>query len=218
MLAHHREWHAYAKDVLGLGIKREELVLAIGWVKTSADWKVIAFTRSSASYHASLEGRAFGVAGAELRRKRAHELEPPKMHREGALYGSGAHRQHSSSGKAKPPSTPSAPAASSILDERADPSGAVHTADSRGPAQTMASPRSGEPQKDQCIFLRRCMTKWRVLFTSIVAEAGPHQLPRQEDRRRGQGGERLVARQEDEEDNEPGDGLLSYANEVRTKP
>ena len=216
MLAHHHEWHTYAKDVLGLSVKREEIILAIGWVKTSADWKAVAFTSSSTSYDASLEGRAFGVADADLRRKRTRELEPPKMHREGALYPGRTHRMDSRSREAKPLSTRSAPTGSSILDECGDPSIVVDTADSREPTHATASPSHIKPQTDQCAFLKRCMIKKRILFTSVVGGAGSHQLPKRDDVRSGRAGEGLIVGREDEEDEE--EDLLNYASEVDMGP
>ena len=86
MRRHHREWYDHARNVLDQNVSREAIVLVTGWSKTFPDWKTVAFTRSDTRYNASLGANILGVAGAELRGMRAHESEPPTMHREGALY------------------------------------------------------------------------------------------------------------------------------------
>ena len=48
--------------------------------------KTVAFTRLTTGYHGSLVARALSVAGAEIRGSRTVEVEPPRMHREGALF------------------------------------------------------------------------------------------------------------------------------------
>ena len=86
MRRHHGEWYDYARNVLDQNVSREGVVLVTGWSKTSADWKAVAFTRSTFGYYGSLEARAMSVAGAGVRGSRMVEIEPPMMHREGALY------------------------------------------------------------------------------------------------------------------------------------
>ena len=86
MRRHHREWYDHARNILDQEITREAIILVTGWSKTSPDWKAVAFTRSDTSYNASLGANALGVVGAEVRGTRSLELEPPTIHREGALY------------------------------------------------------------------------------------------------------------------------------------
>ena len=194
MLRHHREWCEYARITLGQRVKSSDVVLLAGCVKTSADWKVVAFTRSSIGYHTGLEGHAFG-AGAELRGSRTRELEPPKMHREGLLYPR-AQSHSANSGKAG--TSPNL--TSDQLTDSSDPNASP---DSSG---------SGEPLNDQSAFLNRYRTKRRGLFKKIVAGAGPHQLPEQEGGRSARNGEGLVAAQKEESVDE--DDLASFENEV----
>ena len=192
MLRHHHEWCEYARTTLGQRVKSSDVILLAGCVKTSADWKVVAFTRSSIAYHAGLEGHAFG-AGAELRAARTRELEPPKMHREGLLYPR-AQSHPSHSGEAGTFTASDQPV------------------DSPGPNTSPESSGSGEPRKDQSAFLNRYRTKRRGPFKKIVAGAGPHRLPEQEGRRSVQGGEGLMAVPEEESTDE--DDLPNFESEV----
>ena len=88
MRRHHGEWYAYARNVLDQDVSREDVTLVTGCIKTSPDWKVVAFMRSTVGYHGSLGIHALGGAGAELSAARSLESSPPRMHREGALYAS----------------------------------------------------------------------------------------------------------------------------------
>ena len=214
MRAHYREWYAYTKT-LGLGIDREEISLVMGWAKTSADWKAVAFTRSSTGYQASLQAGAMGTANVKVHGETTHETEPPKVHREGALY-SRAHADSPASGTSKSTPKHRKPKASKRrkpADSDPDSSKPGHTTNTSNPPGS-ASIGDGEAKKDQCIFLKRCMIKGRIL--PIVAGAGPHRLPRQEDRRSGNAREGLMVEQEDEEDYEH--EVLSYASKVRARP
>ena len=87
---HHGEWYNYARNVLDQDISREDVTLVSGCIKTSPDWKVVAFMRSTIGYHASLGAHALGGAGVELSAARSLESSPPTMHREGSLYSSRA--------------------------------------------------------------------------------------------------------------------------------
>lgn len=215
--AHYREWYAYAGTTLGLGVEREEISLVTGWAKTSADWKAVAFTRSSTSYLASLEARAVGVVGAKLHGERTHETEPPEIHREGAFY-SRAHTDSSSTPATPKPTSKRRKAKASKRRKQADPSSFDARADSEpepGAGVHDQGPPAGSSlarKKNQCIFLKRCMMKRRILFNRIVAGAGPHRLPRQEDRRSGQAGEGLMAAQSDNEGDEEG-----YLSDIETE-
>ena len=88
MRHHHGKWYAYARDVLDQDVSREDVTLVTGCIKTSPDWKVVAFMRSTVGYHGSLGVHALGGAGAQLSAARSLESSPPRMHREGALYAS----------------------------------------------------------------------------------------------------------------------------------
>jgi hypothetical protein len=142
-----------------------------------------------------LEGCGFGVAGAELRRKKTRELEPPRMHREGSLYP-GTRMKLTTTTTTTNTSKPS-----TDVNHTTDPS------DLGGPSLSIPD----EEKEDQCAFLKRYQTKRRGVF-KIVAEAGSHRLPRQEGGSGGQGGERLIGGVEDEEDYQ--EDLSGCANEV----
>ena len=195
MLRHHHEWCEYARTTLGQRVRPQDVVLVTGWTKTSADWKAVAFTRSSMGYHAGLQGHALGF-GAELRGARTRELEPPKMHREGVLYPR-AHTDTTSSAEEAVSRTAAAPADSS----------------STSKSTALSSPNG--QQKDQCMFLNRYMTKRRGLFKKIVAGAGPHRLPGQEDGKSERGEEGLMAVQEEESVDE--DSMQNFEGEVSHK-
>ena len=225
MLAHYREWYAYAKTTLGhVNVDREEISLVTGWTKTSADWKAVAFTRTSASsQEASLKAHAVGVVSAKLHGERTRETEPPEIHREGALYAltdtdsSTTDKMESSSKrrKPKPSSKRRQPADSSSPGARTRSSQPGDTTNASGPLDSTIA-GSGEVKKDQCLFVRRCMVKGRLLLKKIIAGAGPHRLPRQEDGRSGYAGEGLMVELEGEEDSEY--DSLDYASEVCMRP
>ena len=223
MLAHYREWYAYAKTTLGHSVDREEISLVTGWAKTSADWKAVAFTHSSTSSQVSVQAHAVGVVNAEFHGERARETETAAIHREGALYApadtgsstTGKSKTSSKRRKGKSSSKRRQPADSSNPDAHTDSSELGQTTNASGPPGS-TSTDIGEAKKDQCIFVRCCMIKGRFLLKRIVAGAGPHRLPRQEDGRSGNGGEGLMVEWEDEEDSEH--DLLNYTSEVCLTP
>ena len=226
MRAHYREWCDYAKITLGHTVEREDISLITGWAKTSADWKAVAFTRSNTSSQVLLEAHAAGTVNANVHGERSRKTVPPVMHREGKLYA-GASASSSASSRLQLPSEHPKPKPSSKRRKRANASNESNRAALAGsskPENTSSISDPGRPtssdgserRKDQCAFLRRCMIKERLLFTSIVAGAGPHRLPMQDDGRSGHAGEGLMVEQEDEEDYE--EGLLNYASEVCMSP
>ncbi|EKM58887.1 uncharacterized protein PHACADRAFT_248999, partial [Phanerochaete carnosa HHB-10118-sp] len=90
-----RAWHAYAKDVLGLDIKQEDLVVVSGWVKTTADWAETAFSNTSTRSSGSLEGHVGGVARVEVGGSYTSSVMGPKMHRHAEHYSSKTFGSHS---------------------------------------------------------------------------------------------------------------------------
>lgn len=197
--SHYCEWYAYAKGILEHSIDREQISLITGWAKTSADWKAVVFTRSSTSYWTLVGGRALGVAGVELRGEMTQDIELPEIHCKDVLY-SQLITGSTASGKPKP-SEPNK------LSDPSDPDMPIGL-----PKQIpttnipllgrLTSSGSGELQKDQCIFLKRCMMMKHRPFKKMVTGAEAHQLLRQEDGRSGQSGEGLVAAQKDDSTDE----------------
>ena len=86
ILRNHNRWYRYARETLGQDIKPEDLIVVSGWVKTDADWAAVAFSNTSTSYSASVEGHAAGVIGLELSHSRASSVAGPKRHRQGQNY------------------------------------------------------------------------------------------------------------------------------------
>ena len=86
MIRQHEQWCNYVRDVLKQVVNPEDVFVVSGWVKTSADWAVAAFSNFVSKHYASVEGQAGGFVGFGLFRSRARAHSGPKMHRQGSKY------------------------------------------------------------------------------------------------------------------------------------
>ncbi|GJE94335.1 WD40 repeat domain-containing protein [Phanerochaete sordida] len=85
MARYHDSWLAYARDV-GLEVGDEDVVLVGGWVKTSADWKTMAFSNHSTKHHISLKGRVTGLLGLGIHASDSKAKSGATSHRQGPEY------------------------------------------------------------------------------------------------------------------------------------
>ncbi|EKM56571.1 uncharacterized protein PHACADRAFT_66257, partial [Phanerochaete carnosa HHB-10118-sp] len=83
ILRHHDEWYAYARGILRQDVKREDIIMIIGWVKTEADWAAAAFSNTSTSSSVSVEGHAAGVTGLSMGTSHTTSVTGPMMQRQG---------------------------------------------------------------------------------------------------------------------------------------
>ncbi|EKM56580.1 uncharacterized protein PHACADRAFT_141343 [Phanerochaete carnosa HHB-10118-sp] len=86
ILRHHDEWYTYARGILRHDVKREDIVMIIGWVKTEADWAAAVFSNTSTSSSVSIEGRGGGVAGMGMGTSHTSSVTGPTMQRQGENY------------------------------------------------------------------------------------------------------------------------------------
>ncbi|GJE94285.1 WD40 repeat domain-containing protein [Phanerochaete sordida] len=90
MARHHDVWSHHVRVTVGHEIRKEDIVLIGGWVKTSADWAAMAFCKVARKHHASLKGKAGGFLGLELFGSRARLESGAKSHRQGEDYARAA--------------------------------------------------------------------------------------------------------------------------------
>lgn len=87
MVLNHHGWHSYARNVLGLDIKPQDVVLIVGWHKTRADWANAVFINSSTTQAASLQSTVGGnAAGLGVSHTRQGSHMGPQLHRQGQNY------------------------------------------------------------------------------------------------------------------------------------
>ena len=86
MRSHHHEWHEFARDVLDVDVRPEQVVLVVGTIKTAADWKAVALSHLQSDSHASLTANAANFGGAGLSTTFSREVKPSRVRREGVLY------------------------------------------------------------------------------------------------------------------------------------
>ncbi|GJE94334.1 WD40 repeat domain-containing protein [Phanerochaete sordida] len=91
MARQHEQWCAYVRDVLKQRIDDEEIVLIGGWVRTSADWATMAFSKQAKKHSASLKGQGGGLLGLEIFGSRMRAQSGPSAHREGSKYPRAKH-------------------------------------------------------------------------------------------------------------------------------
>lgn len=87
------KWHEYVTQVLCIDIKLEDVVVVIGWIKTTPDWAVTAFGFDKhVGGSISLGAGATGVAGAEMSWSATTSVKTSSIRRHGPLYSSHASR------------------------------------------------------------------------------------------------------------------------------
>ncbi|GJE99614.1 WD40 repeat domain-containing protein [Phanerochaete sordida] len=81
------KWHAYATQVLCIDIKLEDVVVVIGWIKTTPDWAATAFGFDKhTGGSVSLGANAAGAAGAEASWSGSTSVQTSSIQRHGPLY------------------------------------------------------------------------------------------------------------------------------------
>ncbi|EKM51448.1 uncharacterized protein PHACADRAFT_102964 [Phanerochaete carnosa HHB-10118-sp] len=86
IVRHCDRWYAYARNEIYQDIKQEDIVVVSGWVKTTADWATVAFSNTSTSSSASLEGRVGGIAGAAVGGSHSRSMTGPRMERQASNF------------------------------------------------------------------------------------------------------------------------------------
>ena len=191
MLRHYDSWTTYVNDTLGHDIKKEELSLIIGSVKTSADWTLAAFSNVHTKTSMSLEVQAANVASAKGHVSQGKSVTGLRMRREGDLYHKTPLEATSSK---RGPSSSAIPAASA----------ATSTSPTTAPTTDGAN---------QCISLIRLKVRKQLgILRKIVAGAGYHQLPGRDGRKDAAGGDGAAA---DEDSDVEEDTWLDAKSEVR---
>ncbi|GJE99313.1 WD40 repeat domain-containing protein [Phanerochaete sordida] len=85
-------WHAYATQVLCIDIKMEDVVVVIGWIKTTPDWAATAFGFDKHTGGSiSLGANAAGAAGAEASSSKSSSVKTSSIQRHGPLYSPNSH-------------------------------------------------------------------------------------------------------------------------------
>ncbi|EKM56568.1 uncharacterized protein PHACADRAFT_253776 [Phanerochaete carnosa HHB-10118-sp] len=174
ILRHHGEWHKYAKGKLHQDVKRGDIVMICGWVKTEADWAATAFSNTSTNTSISVGVQAGAVAGANAGASNTSSTTGPTMRRQGENYAK-------ASGPAvKPSDTPTN--ASEVV--------------ANVPGLILP-----EPTRDQSVFVRRYKVETRLgVLKEVVAGAGYHRLPDAGDGRGDSAAEGIVGREGGTED------------------
>ena len=192
MLQHYDSWVAYMTDTLGHDIKKEELSLVIGSVKTGADWTLAAFSNIHTRSNMLLEVQAANIASAKGHVSQARSTTGLRMRREGDLYH-----------KTPPEATSS----------EGDLSSSAISATSAAPASSFPTTAPTAGDANQCISLIRLKVRRRLLILQkVIAGAGYHQLPRRDGENSGAGGDGVVV-DEDLDDEET--AWLHVKSEVR---
>ncbi|EKM58801.1 uncharacterized protein PHACADRAFT_88684 [Phanerochaete carnosa HHB-10118-sp] len=93
IVRNHDTWYTYATETLGHRLKRENLVVVRGWVKTEADWAAVAFGNVSTSSSVSAEGNVGGIAGVGVGRSHSRSVTGTPMERQGQHYLADASRR-----------------------------------------------------------------------------------------------------------------------------
>ncbi|EKM49129.1 uncharacterized protein PHACADRAFT_154680 [Phanerochaete carnosa HHB-10118-sp] len=99
IVQNHGRWCAYVKDELFKDVNPEDIVVVSGWVKTRANWAVIAFGSTSTTSSASAEGHVGGVAGVAAGGSHSRSVTGPRMERQGQSYLSKASSPQCAGGK-----------------------------------------------------------------------------------------------------------------------
>ena len=192
MLQHYDSWVAYMTDTLGHDIKKEELSLVIGSVKTSPDWTLAAFSSIHTKTSMSLEVQGANIVSAKGHVSQARSVTGLQMRREGDLYHKTSPEATSSECDPSSSAIPATAAVASTL-----PSATAPTAD----------------DTNQCISLIRLKVRRRLgIVRQIAAGAGYHQLPRRDGEKGGAGGDGVIV----DEDSDAEEGAwLDVKSEVR---
>lgn len=91
IIRHHESWYTLAND-RKLHIRREDILLVSGWIKTSA-WAVAALVGEGQSHAFSLGAEGLSVAQAHFEVERSAEVEMSVLQRSGPLVLSNPERR-----------------------------------------------------------------------------------------------------------------------------
>ena len=86
MVREHEKCCAHARDILGLDISPEEIILIDGWVKSAADWASTAFSNYSTKTWTSVQGQAAKFGALDFFKSRMRVHSGPRSHRQGSSY------------------------------------------------------------------------------------------------------------------------------------
>ncbi|KAI0325968.1 YVTN repeat-like/Quino protein amine dehydrogenase [Cubamyces sp. BRFM 1775] len=187
-----QKWETLANDTLGLDLKAEDILFVCGVTKTSR-WAVAAFQSSQRNAEGSISCDMSSLASAHLTMSITNVTAPNCWYRSGPPQ---ARRLSVSSNQSAPAGIlgPVAMGSNASLASSATASDASTNAQQQQ-TQTvtpgfqiptnLSVPSSGVvPDKaDQCIFFHyyKMKRRWFPLPGRIVAGAGPHELPQNED-------------------------------------
>lgn len=94
ILANYDSWYEFACNQLGFSEISDKIIFVHGWVKTSSDWSVAAFTSSGGKWKGAVQAQTGVGAGAGVEYVREYSIEGPVVRRSGATAHS--HPMHDS--------------------------------------------------------------------------------------------------------------------------
>ena len=173
-------------------IKKEELLLIIGSVKTGLDWMLVAFSNIYTKSSMSLEVQAANIVSAKGHVFQARSVTGLRMRREGDLY-----RKTSPETTTSSENNISFPATSATF--------AATSTSSSATASTA-------DDANQCISLIRLKVQRRLgIMRKVVVGVGYHQLPRRDGEKDGVGGDGITV---DKDPDAEEDSWLDVTSEI----